>query len=158
MAGPVYREEIVVDRITVLEDGQLNCREAIRVYKDDVLISQRVHATSANPGNSISHTKDRMAGNDETHVVERVIDAVHTPAVVTTFDYKDAIYREGMARESKEAAITGLERVEARIAGGAVGLEEQLLQAQVALKDSTIVHDDWVTLLAARKKAMDKAV
>lgn len=40
---PVLREEKVIDRIEVLEDGTVNVREATVIYRDDVEISRNYH-------------------------------------------------------------------------------------------------------------------
>lgn len=39
-AEPVYTEQKVIDQITILEDGQIQIRQATKVYKDGVEITK----------------------------------------------------------------------------------------------------------------------
>lgn len=50
----MFREESVIDQITVTENGIILIRRANRVYKDDELISQTYHRDSLSPGADLS--------------------------------------------------------------------------------------------------------
>jgi len=39
-AEPVYTEKVVIDKIEVLEDGQIQIRQATKVFKDGIEISK----------------------------------------------------------------------------------------------------------------------
>jgi len=40
-AEPIYTDETVIDKIEVLENGTIQARKCLRVYKDGVLIGQK---------------------------------------------------------------------------------------------------------------------
>ena len=47
-------KEIVIDQITVTENGIVLVREATRIMEDGALLSQNFHRTSLTPGQDIS--------------------------------------------------------------------------------------------------------
>ena len=50
----MYSEKSVIDKIEVLEDGQIQIRRADRVLKDDVKISEAYHRHVIAPGDDLS--------------------------------------------------------------------------------------------------------
>lgn len=77
-------EEVVIDQITILEDGQIQVRRDDRVLQDGVIIAHNYHRHVIAPGQPI-------AGEDVR--VRRISAVVHTPEVVRA--YRDAIERRG---------------------------------------------------------------
>lgn len=72
-------KEIVIDKIEVLEDGQLQIREATRIMDDGVMIAETYHRSVCAPGDDTSALPER---------VRSVAAAVHTPAAVAAFRAK----------------------------------------------------------------------
>ena len=70
-------EETAVDRVEVLEDGQLQVRTATVVKRDGVEISRTFHRHVVVPGQSLS-------GQDAK--VQAVGAAVHTAAVIAAYE------------------------------------------------------------------------
>jgi len=70
-------KEIVVDKIEVLEMGQLQVRTATRVLEDGVQLSQSFHRHVLAPG-------DDLSGQDEK--VSAIATATWTPAVVSAYE------------------------------------------------------------------------
>ncbi len=70
-------KEIVVDKIEVLEMGQVQVRTATRVLEDGVLLSQSFHRHVLAPG-------DDLSGQDEK--VSAIATATWTPAVVSAYE------------------------------------------------------------------------
>ena len=56
----MFEEVAVVDRITVLEDGQLQVRKALRVLKDRVKIAEKFHREVVVPGQDVSGLDPRI--------------------------------------------------------------------------------------------------
>ena len=70
-------KEMVVDKIEVLEMGQLQVRTATRVSEDGVALSSSYHRHVVVPG-------DDLSGQDER--VSAVATATWTPAVVSAWE------------------------------------------------------------------------
>jgi len=67
--------QIVIDQITVVEDGQIMCRENTRVLDDGVEISHNYHRRVFVPGSVIE-------GDQRLKDIAAV---VHTPQVISDF-------------------------------------------------------------------------
>jgi regulator of protease activity HflC (stomatin/prohibitin superfamily) len=80
-ADPVYTEKVVIGKVEVLEDGQIQIREDTKVYKDGVEISKTYQRHVIEPGQELSKEDDR---------VEAVANAVWTTDVVTAFKAEKA--------------------------------------------------------------------
>jgi len=72
----MYTEETAVDRIEIMEDGQMQIRKAIRVYKDGVKIAETFHRHVVTPDQDIKGEHDK---------VKLVAAAVWTPEVIAQF-------------------------------------------------------------------------
>ena len=72
-------KEVVVDQITILEDGQLQVRTATRVLEDGVLLGETYHRKVVAPGDPLAEESTR---------VKDVGTVVHTPDVVAAWDTK----------------------------------------------------------------------
>lgn len=72
----MLEERTVIDQITVLEDGQIQVRQAAKVYRDGVEIAKTYHRHVVSPG-------DDPAGEDAR--VRLVAKTIHTQAVVDAF-------------------------------------------------------------------------
>jgi len=70
-------KEIVVDKIEVLEMGQLQVRTATRVSEDGVALSSSYHRHVVVPGDDLSGQNERVSA---------VATATWTPAVVTAYN------------------------------------------------------------------------
>jgi len=75
-------KEIVVDKVEVLEMGQLQVRTATRVLEDGVALSSSYHRHVVAPG-------DDLSGQDER--VSAVATATWTPAVISAYEAMRAI-------------------------------------------------------------------
>lgn len=75
-ADPVYTDKAVIDKVEILEDGQIQIREAVKVYKDGVEISKTYKRHVIEPGQDLAKEDDK---------VEAVANAVWTKDVVETF-------------------------------------------------------------------------
>lgn len=75
-----YSEESVIDKIEILEDGQIQVRRANRVLKDGVKISETYHRHVLAPGDDLT--------NEDAKVVAQA-NAAWTKEVVKA--YKDRI-------------------------------------------------------------------
>ena len=51
---------VVVDQITILEDGQMQIREATRIMEDGVMLSQSYHRKVITPDQDISEEHPRV--------------------------------------------------------------------------------------------------
>ena len=71
-------KENVVDKIEILEDGQMQIRTATRILEDGVVISQSFHRKVVNPGDDVGQEDVR---------VKDIANHIHTPDVVQK--YKD---------------------------------------------------------------------
>ena len=56
-----FSEQSVIDRIEILEDGQIQIRHADRVLKDGVVIAQTYHRHVLEPGQDIKTQDTRTA-------------------------------------------------------------------------------------------------
>ena len=74
-------KEVVIDQITVLEDGQMQIREVTRIMEDGKLLSKSYHRHVVTPLDDMSKQDKR---------VQDVARAVHTPAVKAAFETKRA--------------------------------------------------------------------
>lgn len=74
-------KEIVVDKIEILESGQIQVRRATRIKEDGVILSQSYHRHVLNP-------EDSLEGQD-TRVVS-VANTVWTPTVIAKYRSKVA--------------------------------------------------------------------
>ena len=72
----MYSEQSVIDKIEVLEDGQIQVRRANRVLKDGVKISETYHRHVIAPDQDIK---------DEDERVKAVANAVWTKEVKETY-------------------------------------------------------------------------
>ena len=70
-------KEIVVDKIEVLEMGQVQVRTATRVLEDGVALSSSYHRHVVVPGDDLSGQNERVSA---------VATATWTPAVVTAYN------------------------------------------------------------------------
>lgn len=75
-ADPVYTEKVVIGKVEVLEDGQIQIREDTKVYKDGVEISKTYKRHVLEPGQDLTKEDDK---------VEAVANAVWTKDVVDKF-------------------------------------------------------------------------
>ena len=75
-ADPVYTEKVVIDKIEVLEDGQIQIRQATKVYKDGVEISKSYFRKVLEPGQDLSKEDEKVSA---------VASAVWTEKVVKDF-------------------------------------------------------------------------
>lgn len=69
-------ERSVIDQITVLEDGQIQVRRAIKVFKDGVEIAKTYHRHVVVPGANLASEDTR---------VRDVGAVVHTSAVIAAY-------------------------------------------------------------------------
>lgn len=65
-------KEVLVDRIEILEDGQMQIRQATRILEDGVIISQSFHRHVVAPGDNLDVEDIR---------VKNVGSVIHTKAV-----------------------------------------------------------------------------
>ena len=72
----MYSEEKIVDRIEILEKGQIQVRLAAKVYKDGVEIAKTYERYVVAPGEDVS-SRDAK--------VQAVASAVHTKEVVGNY-------------------------------------------------------------------------
>jgi hypothetical protein len=75
----MLEKQIVVDKIEVLEDGQIQVRTATRIVEDGVVISTSFHRKVVAPGDDVS---------SEDVKVKSIAGAIHTPAAVANFRAK----------------------------------------------------------------------
>ena len=72
----MLEESVVIDQITVLEDGQIQVRRANKIFRDGVEISKTYHRHVVAPG-------DNLAGEDKR--VQAVAKVIHTKAVTEAY-------------------------------------------------------------------------
>ena len=70
-------KEIVVDKIEVLEMGQVQVRTATRVLEDGAVLSSSFHRHVLAPGDDLT---------DQDPKVVAIASAVHTPEVVSAYE------------------------------------------------------------------------
>jgi len=73
-------KEIIIDRIEVLELGQIQVREATRIIEDGKVISQTFHRHVLSPADSLEGQDARVAA---------IANAIWTPEVIT--EYQETI-------------------------------------------------------------------
>lgn len=69
-------KEIVIDQITVTENGIILYREATRIIEDGTMVAQTYHRSSLQPGDDLT---------DKPAKVVAICDAVWTPEVIENF-------------------------------------------------------------------------
>jgi hypothetical protein len=69
-------KQIVMDQITIAEDGVIYCREATRIMEDGMQISQTYHRLTFSPISNL---------NDLPNNVKAIADVVWTPEVVSAY-------------------------------------------------------------------------
>ena len=72
-------KEVVIDQITVLEDGQMQVRECTRIMEDGVELSKSYHRHVANPDTDMTKEDKKVAD---------IAKVVHTKAVKDAFKAK----------------------------------------------------------------------
>jgi hypothetical protein len=70
-------KEVVVDKIEVLEMGQVQVRTATRVLEDGAVLSSSFHRHVLSPGDDLT---------DQDPKVVAIASAVHTPEVVSAYE------------------------------------------------------------------------
>jgi len=89
-------ETKVIDKIEVLENGNVQVREALRVLRDGEIIAQNFHRFVVAPGE---------AAQDMDAKVLAICAAVHTPEVIAAYQAEQArvaAEREAMAAAQQE--------------------------------------------------------
>lgn len=87
-------EQIVIDKIEVMENGTLQVREATRIIKDGEQIAQTYHRWSFAPGSDISVQHDN---------VQAIAAAAWTPEVIAAYEAEQTrIAAEIAARAAAE--------------------------------------------------------
>lgn len=74
-------KEVVIDQITVLEDGQIQVRECTRIMEDGVELSKSYHRHVASPDSDMAKEDKKVAD---------IAKVVHTKAVKDAFKAKTA--------------------------------------------------------------------
>jgi hypothetical protein len=72
-------KEVVIDQITVLEDGQMQVRECTRIMEDGVELSKSYHRHVATPDSDMAKEDKKVAD---------IAKVVHTKAVKDAFKAK----------------------------------------------------------------------
>jgi len=70
-------KEVVVDKIEVLEDGQIQIRTATRVLEDGVVLSSSFHRDVLAPADDLSEQDPRVVA---------IANAAWTPSVVSAYE------------------------------------------------------------------------
>lgn len=70
----MYREEKIVDKIEILEDGTILVREVIRVFKDDIKIAETYHRASFAPDEEITNMPENIVSLASVVRTQEVID------------------------------------------------------------------------------------
>lgn len=89
-------ETKVIDKIEVLENGHVQVREALRVFRDGEIIAQNFNRFTIAPGE---------ATTDMDAKVQAICAAVHTPEVIAAYQAEQArmaAEREAMAAAQQE--------------------------------------------------------
>ena len=68
-------KETIVDQITIIEDGTIQYREAIRIKEDDVQLSQTYHRTSLEPASDLTDVPANVVAICNVAWTPTVIDA-----------------------------------------------------------------------------------
>ena len=75
-------KETVVDRIEILEDGQMQIRTAVRIIENGSPLAQQFHRHVIEPGDDLTKEDKR---------VKDIGELIHTQAVIAEFNAKKAI-------------------------------------------------------------------
>ena len=78
-------KEVAIDRIEILEDGQMQIREVTRILEDGVLLSKSFHRHVVSPDSDLTKEDARVV---------QVCGVVHTPEVVAAHKARKARQRE----------------------------------------------------------------
>jgi len=81
-------KELVIDKIEVLEDGQIQVRQATKIVEDGKEISKTYHRWVIAPGDDYSNQDDR---------VKAVAELVHTQEVID--NYKSRLEKDNVKEE-----------------------------------------------------------
>jgi hypothetical protein len=71
-----FTEKVVIDRMEILEDGQVQVRRATRIFKDNVFVSQAFHRHVIEPGTDVSK---------EDKKIRDICGVLHTKEVVDKY-------------------------------------------------------------------------
>jgi arginine utilization protein RocB len=98
-------KEVVIDQITVLEDGQMQVREVTRIMEDGVELSKSYHRHVVSPGDDLTKEDAKVA---------EVGTVVHTEQVKDDFKAKQDADKLGepseeVAEETSEEAVEEIE-------------------------------------------------
>ena len=74
-------KEVIIDQITVTENGTVLYREATRIMEDGVQLSQTYHRTSLTPGQDIA---------DQPEKVQAIANAAWTTEVIAAYQAQQA--------------------------------------------------------------------
>ena len=69
-------KEVLIDQITVTENGAILIREVTRIMEDNIEISKQYHRTSFMPGDNVSLQPDN---------VKAICNTVWTPEVISAY-------------------------------------------------------------------------
>lgn len=83
------RQEKVIDKMEVLEDGHIQVREATRIFEDDVMIAETFHRHVVSPGQDVTKEDPR---------VQALAQADHTPERVQRHNAKMDAKRQRRAQ------------------------------------------------------------
>jgi len=75
----MLEKKIVIERIEILEDGQMQIRQATKILEDGVELSKSYHRWVIAPGNDVSSQSDR---------VKAVAGVIHTKEVIDKYKAK----------------------------------------------------------------------
>jgi len=56
----MYSEQSAIDKIEVLEDGQIQIRQATKVFKDGIEIAKTYHRWVLSPGDSLEGQDEKV--------------------------------------------------------------------------------------------------
>lgn len=89
-------KDVVIDQITVIEDGTILCREATRIVEDGVLLTQTYHRSSVVPGQDLSGHANKVVA---------IANATWTPEIIAAYQAEQArIQAAAFAQAEAEAA------------------------------------------------------
>ncbi len=94
-AEPVYTEKVVIDKIEILEDGQIQIRQATKVYKDGVEVAKTYWRTVIAPDQDL--TKTVIAPNitkEDIDKVKAVANVIWTPQVKADYIATKALQKK----------------------------------------------------------------
>lgn len=79
-------KEIVVDQITVMENGVVLYREATRIVEDGVMLTQTYHRSSLRPGQDLTDVPANVAA---------ICNVAWTPEVIAAYEAQVASSQQG---------------------------------------------------------------